>query len=180
MDFQQSKTYANLLSAYEWEANVYGKYSLFADTARLEGFEEIGNVFDITARNEKEHARIWLRRLNNGQLPSTLDNLIYSTSLENFAGNDMYRQFANTAREEGYNDIAALFNGVANIELNHDLTFQGLSSDIQNNQVFCKEQESLWICLACGNIMSGLCAPQICPVCGFPQGFYKLYSSTSA
>lgn len=180
MDFQQSKTFSNLLTAYEWEANVTGKYSIFADTARQEGFIEIGNVFDTTARNEKEHARIWLRRLNNGNLPSTSDNLTYSAKLETYAGNNMYRQFANTAKEEGFNDIAALFNGVANIELNHDLNFESLNRNIANNEVFCKNQDELWICMACGNIMNGACAPEICPVCGYPQGYYKLYNNASA
>jgi len=177
MDFQQSKTYNNLLTAYDWELGVSTKYSIFGDVARAEGFQQIGNIFDITSKNEKEHARIWLRRINNGQLPTTSENLSYCAELENYSGNRMYRDFAMVAREEGYDDIAALFNGVGNIELNHQLRFQSWFEDVERNKVFCKDEVVLWVCMQCGNIMSGTCAPNPCPVCGFPQGYYRLYDS---
>lgn len=177
MDFQQSKTYSNLLSSYEWEVNVSGKYLLFAGLARQDGYQEIGNIFDKVASNENEHAKIWLRKLNSGKLPSTSDNLKYCISLEDYSSNNMYRQFANTAREEGYDDIAALFNGIANIEMNHELKFQTQYNNIQNNEVFCRSQDTLWICMVCGNIMNQPCAPEICPVCGYPQGYYKIYNN---
>ncbi|HWT26502.1 MAG TPA: rubrerythrin family protein [Mobilitalea sp.] len=177
MEFKQSKTYQNLLTAYDWEAIVSTRYSIFADTARDEGYREIGNVFDTAVRNDKEHARIWLRQLNSGILPNTEDNLSYSAELtEN--GNAMYREFARVSQDEGFTAIAALFNGVANIELNHNLSFRTLYADVIRNEVFCKPQDELWICMQCGNIMSGPCAPKICPVCGFPQGYYRLYVNT--
>jgi rubrerythrin len=177
MEFQQSKTYQNLLTAFNWELTVSTEYSIYADKARADGFIEIGNIFDITSRNEKEHARIWLRNLNSGIIPSTADNLNHCAQLEDQSGNHMYRDFAKTARDEGYDNLAALFNGVANIELNHNQRFLRLSSDVTRDEVFCKEQENLWICMQCGNVMSGICAPEVCPVCGFPQSYYRLYES---
>ena len=175
MDFQQSRTYQNIMNAYNLEAVVNTRYQIYADQARLENYIEIASVFDITARNEKEHARIWLRQLNNSVLPNTEENLAACIAYENDVGNNVYREYARIAREEGYNDIAALFNGIANIELNHGLRFQILYDNLVRGELFCKPEETLWICMQCGNIMSGLCAPEVCPVCGFPQGYYRVY-----
>ncbi|MDF2539973.1 MAG: hypothetical protein K0S76_2994 [Herbinix sp.] len=177
MDFQQSQTYQNLQNAYNVELNNSTTFSIYGDRARQEGYNEIGNYFDTVTRNEKEHARIWLRQLNNGELPTTAENLRYSSEVAAATGNEMYRDYARIAREEGYDDIAALFNGVANIDLNHNTIFQRLYGEVETDTVFCKERETLWICMQCGNIMSGLCAPEICPVCGFPQAFYRQYFS---
>lgn len=176
MDFQQSKTYQNIMNAYNLEAVVNTRYLLYADQARLENYIEIATVFEVTARNEKEHARIWLRHLNNSVLPNTEENLASCIAYENEVGNTVYREYARVAREEGYNDIAALFNGIANIELNHGLRFQTLHENLIRGELFCKPEETLWICMQCGNIMSGLCAPEVCPVCGFPQGYYRVYT----
>lgn len=176
MDFQQSKTYSNLLNAYEGELISTSYYLLNADQARLEGYIEIGNIFDVTARNEKEHARIWLRQLNSGVLPKTEQNLIDSADLE-IRVVTLYREYAKIAIEEGYTEIARLFNGIANIELNHDLNFRTQYDDIVRGEVFCKPEETLWICMQCGNILSGTCAPAICPVCGYPQGYYRVFSA---
>lgn len=175
MDFQQSRTYSNLLNAYNLELMANTRYELSADQARQEEYIEIATVFETTARNEREHARIWLRRLGNGELPTTEQNLLTAIEFETEVGNTIYRDYARIAREEGYNEIAALFNGVANIELNHALRFNTLYDDIIRGEVFCKPVETLWICMQCGNIMSGTCAPVICPVCQFPQGYYRLY-----
>jgi len=177
MEFQQSKTYNNLLSAYNFELMVSTTYQIYADRARDEDYIEIGNLFDITAKNDKEHARIWLRNLNNGTVPTTEQNLLSSSEVDAEAGNDTYREYARVAREEGYNDIAALFNGVANIELNHSLNFRTNYENVVRGEVFCKPVETLWICMQCGNIMSGICAPTICPVCLFPQGYYRLFDT---
>jgi rubrerythrin len=176
MDFQQSRTYNNILNAYNLESIVSTTYQIYADRARQEGYVEIGAVFDVTARNEKEHARIWLRRINNGELPTTEENLLHSAEIEAEAGNVTYREYARVAREEGFNDIAALFNGIANIELNHNLTFQTFYDNVVRGEVFCKPAQVLWICMQCGNIMSAPCAPEICPVCSFPQGYYRIYT----
>lgn len=175
MDFQQSKTYINLQSAYGWELNVSTRYEIYGDQAREEQFIEIANNFDIVSKNEKEHARIWLKQLNNGAVPNTETNLNDCAKLEDYSGNTMYRDYARVALEEGYNDIAALFSGVANIELNHNLRFRTEYDNVVNGQVFCKSEPILWICMQCGNILNGNCAPEICPVCGFPQGYYRAF-----
>lgn len=174
MDFQQSKTYQNLRSAYERELMVSTLYDIFKDKANLDGYIEISSLFETTSRNEKEHARVFLKNLNNGIVPNTQQNLLESANFEAETG-ALYRDYANTAKEEGFNDLAALFNGIANIELNHNLNFRSQYGNVAREEVFCKPQETLWICMQCGNIMGGDCAPTICPVCGFPQGFYKVY-----
>lgn len=177
MDFQQSQTYKNLISAYEEKLRSSTYFSICTDRAISENYIEISNIFTTAARNEKEHARIFLRLINNGQVPPTVENLNASINL-GLESAERFRQYAQIAQEEGYNDIAALFHGIANIELNHNLQFQTQYTDILNEQVFCKPTTKLWICNQCGNIMSGLCAPERCPVCGFPQGYYSVYSNT--
>jgi rubrerythrin len=176
MDFQQSRTFVNLQIAFEGELVASAKYAIYALKAREEQYIEIGNVFDVTSRNELQHAIIWMKLLNDGQIPDTLTNLVEASESDKYAGSVLYREFAQVAREEGYFEIANLFNGVANIEMNHDARFYALAQNIENNEVFCKNREVLWICMACGNILSGLCAPAICPVCGYPQGYYRVYS----
>lgn len=177
MEFKDSETYKNLMTAYERELMFSARYELYSETASREVYMEISRIFSIVAGQDREHARIWLRKLNNGHLPSTADNLIQSADDENeFAGIE-YQHFAKVAKEEGFNDIAALFSGVANIDYNHASLFRQQYDNIMTNQVFCKPEERFWICMECGNIMSGLCAPEICPVCGFPQGYYRLQSN---
>lgn len=176
MEFQQSKTYANVQNAYQRELMVSTLYRIYGDRAVTDGYIEISTVFDTIARNEFEHARILLKQMNNGSVPPTADNLLSSADVE-IATGQLYREYANTANEEGFSDLAALFNGLANIELNHDLTFRTLYTDVIRGEVFCKQGESLWICMECGNILSGICAPAICPVCGFPQGYYRIYTN---
>ena len=177
MDFQQSQTYQNIINAQQIEQIVNTQYMLYSDQAKQEGYIQIGMIYDTIARNEREHARIWTRQLNNGSLPSTEQNLRSSAEYEAYTGNTLYRSYAQTAEAEGYPDIAALFNGIANIELNHNLTFTSLYDNVVRGEVFCKPEQTLWICIQCGNIMSGTCAPNICPVCGFPQGYYQLYET---
>lgn len=176
MDFQQSRTYQNLQEALAWKLNTATLYSLYADRAREEDYIEIGNIFDTTSLNEREHARIWWRQLNNGVLPTTAENLANSIQIENEAGDNLFRDYARIAQEEGYEDISALFSGIANIELEHSLNFQVKYEDVQKGEVHCKPTLQLWICMQCGNILSGECAPERCPVCGFPQGYYKIYN----
>ena len=177
MDFQQSKTYQNVLNAYNIEAEINTRYQIYADQARLEGYIEIALLYDITSRNEKEHARIWMRQLNQGVIPDTQQNLQSSYDIASNLGNSLYREYARIARDEGYNDIASLFNGIANIELNHDLNFRTYYERLTRGELYCQPTETLWICMQCGNIMSGICAPEICPVCTFPQGYYRLYNN---
>ena len=179
MEFQQSRTYSNLLNAYDAELMTSTKNLVYGEIARQEGYIAIAQVYETIARNNKEHARIWLRRLNEGNLPNTESNLQASIDEATYTGNELYREYARIAREEGFNDIAALFNGVANIDLNHSLEFRTLYDDLIRNQLFCKPTRTLWICLQCGNILSGECAPVICPICGFPQGYYWPYTEVS-
>lgn len=175
MEFQQSQTYANLQNAYDIELEQSTLYSIYGDIVRREGYLQIGNIYDIFQRNNKEHARIWLRQLNEGSLPNAEEVLLESAQQEYYMGNQLYREYARIAKEEGYSDIESLFNGIANIDLNHGLQLQAQYDNVIRNQVFCKNQETLWICMQCGNILSGLCAPEICPVCGFPQSYYRVY-----
>jgi rubrerythrin len=175
MDFQQSRTYANLQNAYELELMQSTLYSIYSDISRQEGYRQIGNVYNIFQRNNKEHAIIWLRQMSNGNLPNTAETLSISSQQEAYKGNVLYREYSRIAIEEGYLEIEALFNGVANIDLNHLLQLETYYSDVVRGEVFCKSVPNLWICTQCGNIMSGLCAPEICPVCGFPQSYYRLY-----
>ncbi len=179
MDFLQSRTYKNLGIAYEDEANACTRDLIFADIARQEGYIEIGYIFDITSRYNKEHARIWLRQLNQGTLPNTSEALLQARDDEFNLANDKYQEFARIAREEGFMDIAALFAGIANINYYSGTRFSRLNENVIKNEVFCKPAETLWICMQCGNIMYGECAPLVCPVCGFPQGYYRLFNENN-
>ncbi len=175
MDFKQSQTYLNLITSYEKELLQIAKCLVYVDIANKEGFIEIGNIYNTTARNSKAHARTWLRNINEGNLPVTTENLSESAASELFMANKMYPEFMETALKEGYNDIAALFSGIANIDFNHSSRFDILYKDVINNEFFCKPESTLWICMECGNVLSGNCSPKICPICGFPQGYYRLF-----
>lgn len=173
MDFKDSKTYQNLINAYYYELISSSQYDIFSIQAVQETYIEISRIYNTLAANELEHARIWLQRINNGTIPTTEEGLRISLSNSN---KEMYGEYSIVAREEGYDDLASLFNGVANISINHEVILNTQLTNIEMNKVFCKDTEILWICQSCGNIMSGLCAPEICPVCTFPQGYYKPYT----
>lgn len=177
MEFQQSKTYQNLQTALNEELMASTRYSIYGDIARNEGYAEIGYLYDIAVRNEKEHARIWLRQIGQGSLPTLTEALQQSSVYEGNIARNMYQDFARVANEEGFNDIAALFNGVANIDYYHSDNFNTIYKNIESGQELCKPEKTLWICTQCGNILFGDCAPTICPVCGFPQGYYRLLHS---
>lgn len=176
MDFTESRTYKNLGIAFNVEAISSTRDRIFADVARQEGYMEIGNIYEINSQNNLEHARIWFRQLNQGILPNTEESLMQSRDNELNLANKLYQDFARTAREEGFMDIAALFAGIANIDYNQGTRFSRLLRNVVQKEVFCKPSEALWICMQCGNIMSGECAPLICPVCDYPQGYYRLYN----
>lgn len=174
MEFQESQTYKNLQNLYLIKLVTGAKYQIYGDKARDDGYVQIGNIFDETANNVIEHAIIYLRRLNNGILPNTLTNLIESSDSDvNLL--KMEQECANIAITEGFDDIASLLFGIANIDMNHDLRFRTLSENIQENKVFCKETTTLWVCTVCGNIMGGDCAPEICPICGYPLAYYETF-----
>lgn len=174
MDFRTSETYQNLQKAFEGELMASTKYRLYEERARKEDFQQIGDIFKETAGNEQAHARIWFRLLHEGNMPDTLENLAESCKGERHEWTKMYREFAATAEREGFQDIARLFREVADIERHHDYRYERLLDNIREDRVFCKEKEVLWICLNCGELTYGVCAPEKCPVCGFSQGFAEL------
>ena len=174
MNFEQSETYRNLKKAFQGETSASGKYAIYARKAWEEGYEQIGDIFDETSGNEREHAEIWLKALNGGEVPSTLENLKEASSGESYEWKDMYREYAETARREGFLDIADLFEGVRSIEHHHDERFEKLARNIEQGTVFCKARETVWVCLNCGNLIWDKCAPAICPVCSYPKGYYQI------
>lgn len=172
--FENSRTYANLKKAFQGETGASGKYALYGEKAREDDYQQIADIFEQTSRNERAHAEIWLKAMNGGEMPSTLENLKDAASGENYEWTTMYREFAETARQEGYFDIAELFEGVRRIENSHDARFERLARNIEIGSVFCKPREVLWVCLNCGNLIFDNCAPEICPVCGYPRGYYQI------
>ncbi|MDD4591377.1 MAG: ferritin family protein [Parabacteroides sp.] len=175
MEFKGSQTYQNLQTAYQGELRASTKYRIYGMKAKEDGYQQIGNIFLETSHNEMEHGEIWLKLLNGGEIPPTLVNLKEAAAGENYEWTTMYKGFADTARKEGYEEIADLFDGVARIENNHDGRFETLAWNIESGRVFCRDEEAVWICTNCGNLIWAECAPERCPVCGYPQGYYQLY-----
>jgi len=173
LEFEKSKTYQNVMNTYKGELSASTKYRIYAGKAREDGYEQIGNIFDETAHNEKEHAEMMLELMN--EVPSTKQNLEESIAGETAEFQDLYKQYAETARQEGFDQIGALFDQIAAIEKNHQRQYKILLENIDNNEVFCKPEAHWWLCLNCGHLYYGKCAPTICPVCAYPQGFYELY-----
>lgn len=173
-NFANSRTYANLQNAFNLESVESTRYRIDAEQARRDGYQQIGNIFDITARNEQQHADIWMKFILEGNMPTTLKNLQDAANAEGYEGTDLFIQYAETAREEGYMDIAHMFEGIALIERHQQYRFNQLAMNIQNNQVFCKQNSTVWVCLICGNLVWSECAPEVCPVCFYPQAYYQL------
>lgn len=174
MDFKSSETYKNLQKAIEGESVASTRYRIFSNIAMEDGYMQISNIFLETSHNEQEHAEVWMRIINNGKLPNTSQNLETAINSENYEWTKMYPGFAKTARDEGYEEIANLFEGVGNIEKHHDYRFTQLKNNLENDKVFCKDETYVWICLNCGNLFVGKCAPELCPVCAYPQGYYQI------
>lgn len=174
MDFRDSRTFLNLQAALENELRSNALYGLYKKRSDQEVYLEISGVFDTISRNAQFISERLRRILNDGDT-NTFENLRNAANTESDAANNLYSKFSYIATEEGYTDLAAFFNGIANIKLNHYSTLQTLVENEENNQLFCKPQVTLWICMGCGNILSGECAPLICPICGYPQGYYKVY-----
>ncbi len=172
-EFINSKTYQNLQIALQRELTVSTRYRIYEEKARRDGYQQIGNIFGITSTNEMQHGIIWSRFLM-GDIPDTLTNLEEASKAENYEGTDLYLEYAQVARSEGYTDIANMFEGIAAIERHHYFRFNHLAENIINNQVFCKQVSTVWVCLRCGNLVWSECAPEVCPICFFPQGFYEL------
>ena len=173
MKLENSKTEKNLMTAFTGEVQAHAKYLYFADKAKQEGYEQIAEIFQYTADNELEHARLWFEQL--GLLKDTLTNLGTAASGENFEWSEMYKEFAETAKAEGFTQIERLFRGVAAIEKHHEERYNKLIQNMENNEVFEKGEKEMWQCRNCGHIHYGTKAPQVCPVCSKEQSFFQVY-----
>ncbi len=170
-----TKTEANLKEAFAGESMARNKYSYYASKAKKDGFVQISKIFEETAANEKEHAKIWFKLLQeDGAIPSTIDNLKDAAEGENFEWTDMYAKFAKEAREEGFEEIAALFEGVAAIEKEHEERYRKLLANIEGDLVFSRDGDCIWQCSNCGHVHVGPKAPEVCPVCNHPQSYFEL------
>ena len=174
MELKGSKTEENLMKAFAGESQARNKYTYFASKAKKDGYEQIGAIFEETANNEKEHAKIWFKLLNNGEIHSTIDNLLEAANAENYEWTDMYSEFAKTAKEEGFDHIAYLFDSVAKIEKEHEERYRKLLDNIKGDSVYKKEDKVMWICRNCGHVHYGEQAPEMCPVCSHPKKFFEL------
>jgi len=174
MDLKGSKTEKNLLEAFAGESMARNKYTFYATKARQEGLDQIADYFLETARNEQEHAFLWFKALHDGTVGSTSENLKDAAAGEHYEWTDMYAGFAQTAKEEGFNHLAFLFNAVAKIENSHEERYLALKDNVDQQQVFTKDQEVLWECDICGYHHEGTSAPSVCPVCGFNQAHFAI------
>ena len=166
-DLKGTRTEANLMAAFSGESQARNKYTYYASKAKKDGYEQIAAIFEETAANEKEHAKIWFKLLHGGDIPDTIANLEDAAAGENYEWTDMYAGFAKEAREEGFEEIAALFDGVAKIEKEHEERYRKLLANIQGDLVFSRDGDCIWQCRNCGHIVVGKKAPEVCPVCVF-------------
>ena len=174
MELKGSKTEKNLMTAFAGESEARNKYTYYASKAKKDGYEQIAKIFEETANNEKEHAKLWFKLLKGGSVPSTIDNLLDAAQGENYEWTDMYAKFAEEAREEGFLDIARTMEGVAKIEKRHEERYRKLLENIKKDMVFEREEEVAWECMTCGHIHYGKKAPKECPVCKHPGGYFMI------
>ena len=174
MELKGSQTEKNLAAAFAGESQARNKYTYFASKAKKEGYEQISAIFLETAENEKEHAKLWFKYLEGGEVKSTIDNLKAAASGENFEWTEMYKEFAETARKEGFLEIAEKFEGVAKIEKEHEERYLALLEKVEGKKVFISEDVAVWKCRNCGHIHVGKFAPELCPVCAHPQSYFEL------
>ena len=168
-----TRTEKNLLTAFEGESQARNKYTYFASKARKDGYEQIAAIFEETANNEKEHAKIWFKLLNGGEISDTIHNLEAAAEGENYEWTDMYKEFAEVAREEGFTKIANLFEGVAKIEKEHEERYRKLLKNINDEVVFSSDNDTIWICRNCGHVVIGKKAPEVCPICNHKKSFFE-------
>ena len=172
MDLKGSKTEQNLMTAFAGESQARNKYTYFASVAKKEGYEQIAAIFQQTADNEKEHAKLWFKAL--GGLGDTAANLLAAAEGENYEWTDMYDTFAKEAEEEGFKALAFQFRAVADIEKSHEERYRKLLSNVEMKAVFEKAEEAMWECRNCGHLVMGKKAPAVCPVCAHPQSYFEL------
>ena len=174
MELKGTKTEKNLQAAFAGESQAHTKYLYYASKAKKDGYVQMANLFEETALNEKEHAKIWFKLLHEGEVPDTMTNLKDAASGENYEWTDMYATFAKEAQEEGFTKIAKLFELVAKIEKEHEERYRKLLKNIEDGVVFSKENDTVWQCANCGHIIIGKKAPKICPVCDHPQSYFQV------
>ena len=173
-ELKGTKTEANLKEAFAGESEARNKYSYYASQAKKDGYNQIAAIFEETAANEKEHAKLWFKLLHDGKVPDTLTNLNDAANGENYEWTDMYDRMAKEADEEGFTEIAALFRGVAAVEKEHEARYKKLIANVEGGLVFSREGDTIWQCLNCGHIVIGKNAPQLCPVCAHPQAYFQI------
>jgi len=173
-DLKGTKTEKNLMAAYAGESEATNKYRYYASKAKKDGYVQISNIFEETAANEKEHAKIWFKLLQGGSIKDTLSNLMDAATGENYEWTEMYPTFAKEAREEGFEEIAVLFEGVAAIEKEHEERYRKLFQNIEKGIVFTRDGDIMWQCSNCGHIHFGKSAPEMCPVCAHPQSYFQI------
>ena len=173
-DLKGSKTEKNLMDAFAGESQARNKYTYYASKAKKEGYEQIAAFFEETAGNEKEHAKIWFKLLQGGDVPGTADNLKDGAAGENFEWTEMYKRMAEEARGEGFDDIAVLFESVGQIEKTHEERYLKLLKNIEDGSVFAKKEKVVWICRNCGHLVDNENAPEKCPVCDHPKAYFEL------
>lgn len=174
MELKGSKTEKNLQTAFAGESQARNKYSYYASKAKKDGYNQIAAIFEETAANEKEHAKIWFKLLHDGAVPDTITNLKDAADGENYEWTDMYAEFAKTAKEEGFDKIAELFTMVGEIEKHHEERYRKLLANIEGGLVFSRDQDMIWQCSNCGHIVIGKKAPEVCPVCDHPQSYFQI------
>lgn len=173
MELKGSKTEKNLLAAFAGESQARNKYTFYASQAKKEGYEQIAGIFEETANNEKEHAKLWFKYLNGGAIKSTAENLQDAEGGEHYEWTEMYKEFADTAEQEGFKKIAATMRLVASIEKAHDERYAKLTANLKDNLVFKCAEDTVWVCRNCGYIYAGKEAPKVCPACKHPQSFFE-------
>ena len=176
-ELKGSKTEANLMTAFAGESQARNKYTYYASKAKKDGYVQIAALFEETANNEKEHAKIWFKLLHGG-IGDTIDNLKDAAAGENYEWTDMYAGFAKTAREEGFDHIADLFEGVAKIEKEHEERYLKLVKNLEDGLVFSRDGDVIWQCANCGHIVIGKKAPEVCPVCAHPHAYFQIKAET--
>lgn len=174
MELKGSQTEKNLIAAFAGESQARNKYTYYASKAKNEGYEQIAAIFEETAGNEKEHAKLWFKQLNGGDVPSTIDNLKAAIEGETYEYENMYADFAKVAKEEGFDQIARLFEMVGEIEKHHAERYKILLENINEDKVFHRDEERIWICRNCGHVYYGKDALKVCPVCNHPESFMEL------
>ena len=174
MELKGSRTEANLMTAFAGESQARNKYTYYASKAKKDGYVQIAQIFEETANNEKEHAKIWFKLLHDGGVPTTVENLKDAAAGENYEWTEMYAEFAKVAKEEGFDHIAALFEMVAKIEKDHEERYKKLLANIEGGLVFSRDGDMMWICSNCGHVHIGKEAPEVCPVCAHPKAYFMM------